>query len=332
MKALMVGLGWMGKKHFKIWKSLGVEIVAVVEKCNFSINKISEQDKYHKDLSVGLNDKHVFDNVNIIYSLEELGDIDYDFVDIVTNENTHVNFAEHFLNLKKPVIIEKPIATDYDSVVRLIDLAKKNGTYIYAGHLLRFDERNIVVKENLDNSILYASFNRSFQSASLKKYGHSPSLYTSLVHDIDLLNYFFSVDESQISNISYHYISQNKYTADLVTDITFKLKNCIVNLHNDWLVSESNEFGFISSYDLRGLKKNVSVSNQPVVGIYNKERKEVPDLFYWNFAYRPSGALYLMLEHFLNCIAKGEESTIVSMNDVLITYGIVDKLLRYRRK
>lgn len=331
MKVLMIGLGWIGKKHFKIWKSLGVEIVAVLEKPDFSLENISEQEKYHKDLSHGLKLENEFDNLNVVYSMDEINKFDYDFVDIVTNEDTHIAFAEYFINLKKAVIIEKPLATEYDSIVRLIDLARKNRVYVYAGHLLRFDARNIVVKENIDKDILYAAFSRSFQLDSLNKYGNSPSLYTSLIHDIDLLNYFFSVNESEIDNISYHYTPQNRYSADLVTDITFKLQNCIVNLHNDWLVSKSNEFGFISEYSLRGKKKNVTVSNQPDVSFYDDSGKSVPDLFYWNFTYHPAGALYLMLEHFLDCIKKGKESQIISMKDIIDTYGIVNKLLKYRR-
>jgi len=326
MKVLLVGLGWFGKKHYNVWNDLGVEIVGVFEKKGFSISQNDEQSKYHKEVVEHTD----ISQITFFDELKQLEKLDFDCVDITTNENSHFEYAKYFLRIGKKVIIEKPIALNYEEVKELRKIALENDTFFYAGHILRFDSRTIEVKKRIKNfELRFGKFERNFQNQALKKYGSVPTLYTALIHDLDLFNFLFSPNLEEINEIQYKYLSNKNYQADLVTAVSFKYNQALLLFSNCWLVSEVNEYGFISNYQLYSETMNIEQQNTPDIKIYEKTL-EVPDLFFWNHTYYPGGALRRMLNHYKKCIESNVESDIASMKSIENTYQLIHLILEKR--
>ena len=82
-----------------------------------------------------LADKH---RVRFFRSVEELAGA-VDAVSIVTPTTTHYELTRQLLNLKKHVLVEKPMTDNAEQASELVELARNKGCVLQVGHVERFN-------------------------------------------------------------------------------------------------------------------------------------------------------------------------------------------------
>jgi len=120
MRGALIGLGSMGRNHFRtLLSNEEVDLVAVVEPNDALVENIKTK-RYR--------------NVGDLLSNEEV-----DFAIIATPTSTHVDISRKFLEKGIHVLVEKPIAINSKSATRLDHLAHKNNCKLVVGHVERFN-------------------------------------------------------------------------------------------------------------------------------------------------------------------------------------------------
>ena len=121
----------------------------------------------------------------------DLGDsvnYDYDAAIIATPAPTHHFLANEHLAKSIPVLIEKPVSVNNETVQHICDIAEKNNTVCQAGHILCFTPNTQWIKNNYPLDTL-----RMFESRRLN-WGTIPQGDVDLalhlgVHDLGLIDY-----------------------------------------------------------------------------------------------------------------------------------------------
>lgn len=140
-------------------------------------------------------------NEKITYSanLDDFDNKDFDFVDIVAPTKFHYNYLEKYIKQNKNIFVEKPILSNIDEfkkiekIIKEINYSKKIWVW--------FIERFNVVSKFLKNHI-----KEKWEPKQIEIFRYNPwsdrildtDVTTDLmIHDIDLVNYFF--DNKDIS-------------------------------------------------------------------------------------------------------------------------------------
>ena len=109
LKFAVFGCGFWSKFQIGAWSELdGVELVAVYNRT------ISRAQKIAADFKI----KGVYDNPEELFKKEQL-----DFVDIITDVDTHANFVEMAVKYGiKHIICQKPMAPDFETAKKMVNL------------------------------------------------------------------------------------------------------------------------------------------------------------------------------------------------------------------
>jgi predicted dehydrogenase len=116
-------------------------------------------------------------------SYEELARM-VDAVSIAVPTSKHFEVAEHFLNRKKHVLLEKPIATTVEEADELIRLSEQCGVTLQIGHLERFN----AAVQTLRKRIKKPMFIESHRLAPFTPRGCDVNVVLDLmIHDLDII-------------------------------------------------------------------------------------------------------------------------------------------------
>jgi UDP-N-acetylglucosamine 3-dehydrogenase len=169
LRAGMIGLGMMGRHHTRVLSSLeGVELVAVADPAG---------------------DPHgVSDGREVLGSIEELisKNIDYCVVAVPTSFHEQVGLALADAGIH--ALIEKPIAPDVASALRIVEAFEKADLIGAVGHIERYNPALQEARRRIENGDL----GRVFQIAT-RRQGAFPARIADVgvvkdlaTHDIDL--------------------------------------------------------------------------------------------------------------------------------------------------
>ncbi len=133
LKIAIVGAGAIAQTtHIPIWKNLPeVEIFAVCDKIKNKAQWVAERHKI----------KHSFNDIDDLLKLEEI-----DAVDICTPTFSHAPLAHAALSAGKHVLVEKPMARNYDEAKKMVDAAKKYQRMLMVAMNVRFRPDAITLK------------------------------------------------------------------------------------------------------------------------------------------------------------------------------------------
>lgn len=335
----IVGFGWFGKQHFKIYEKLNnVNVVAI---CDININNINNtkslQDEFHKDVakedSFDLKNVKFYSNMSEMLSKESI-----DLVDIAAIESEHYKLAKESLMNKKNVIIEKPMTINYSNAKELYDIAKKNKINFYVGNTLRFDNRYQaladLIKEKNKNDVRHMSMERNFQSKSHYVYGRVNPVYSACVHDIDLTLWLSKSKVISVYAYGNHFL--NRENPDTVICI-LELENGAVSvIQNIWHINENCPYGFEFVTKLLLDDGTYTIKNEPVIHCWTKNGVEYPELFFWpTINGSIQGALVKELGHYIECAIKNCESNILPMEKAIESIKVANAIeisLKEKRK
>lgn len=118
LKFAVLGCGFWSKFQIGAWSELdGAELVAVYNRTISKANKIAGD----------FNVQRVYDNPEELFINEQL-----DFVDIITDVDTHALFVEMAVKHGvKHIICQKPMAPDFETAKKMVRLCKSSGSRLY---------------------------------------------------------------------------------------------------------------------------------------------------------------------------------------------------------
>ena len=139
LKMGIIGFGKMAEFHAG-WMTAEnqLELVAICEK---NPNRVEE---IHKIYSVP-----VYGNVDEFLAIPGM-----DFVVITTTNEVHADLTIRALECGKNVIVEKPMAMDYASTLKMIQAAEKNHRHLFIHQSGRWDRDYLLLKDILMSGIL----------------------------------------------------------------------------------------------------------------------------------------------------------------------------------
>ena len=145
LKFAVLGCGFWSKFQIGAWSELeGVELVAVYNRTRSKAEKIAEYFKVPR----------VYDNAEELFRKEKL-----DFVDIITDVDTHALFVEMAARhgLKK-IICQKPMAPDFATAERMVKMCKDAGARLYIHENYRWQAPVRRFKQIVDSGVIGKPF------------------------------------------------------------------------------------------------------------------------------------------------------------------------------
>jgi UDP-N-acetylglucosamine 3-dehydrogenase len=173
LRAVLVGLGRMGRNHFRVLKqSPSFELVGVV------------------DPGAAKPDPGELGTTRFARDLADFGDSEFDCAVVATPTVTHFEVAAALVRRRKHLLVEKPLASTFDKSAALVALAREHGVHLVAGHVERFNPAIRKLREVLDGGSLGAPTHISVTRVG----GWPDTLVTEnnavldlAVHDIDVV-------------------------------------------------------------------------------------------------------------------------------------------------
>jgi UDP-N-acetylglucosamine 3-dehydrogenase len=336
LKVGIVGFGWFGKKHFQVLQNINsVEVVGIADRRIEEIlrNYKTPQSEFHvgeEQTQLDLNKVAFYKSIKDLIKHE-----DVDVVDIVTDENNHYPVAKYALKYSKDIIVEKPFVTCYKHAIELKELANKNGSKIFVGHILRFDKRiryiNELINKGKIGKIRYISFKRNFQSRAHLVYGRVNPFFSAMIHDIDLALLFLRKKVKKMHAITKYLLKRSN--PDVLLAILEFEDDVLCRIENVWHVANSCPYGFENEVAIYGSKATVIQSNTPIIKIWTENNVEYPEFFFWPLIEgNIEGALKDELEHYITCIRYDKNSNILSLDEVIESIRIAETLAELAKK
>lgn len=293
----LVGIGAMGKNHYRVLNSMGVGVKAI---CDPMANENDFEENVYKDIGDML-------------SKESL-----DCAIIAAPTPFHKDIATIFIEKDIPILIEKPVAGNYKDAKELLELSKKHAdARVAVGHVERFNPVIIALKKELkDKEVSTLSFSRVGPfPPRMKDVGVLADLS---VHDLDLGRY--------ITNSEYkraHIYTANKLdgTSEDGAEISFEMENgAIGNISSNWFTPFRRRKVSISCVDAYYEADLVSQE----LFMFSSYKKDNSYLSKWCFVLKGE-PLKNELGEFLNFVKTGEKGSLATIEDSLITLELLDK-------
>ncbi|MCX6253966.1 MAG: Gfo/Idh/MocA family oxidoreductase [Bacteroidia bacterium] len=145
LKFAVMGCGFWSKFQIGAWSELdGVELVAVFNRTLSKAEKIAD---YYKV-------PHVYNNPEELFTNEQL-----DFVDIITDVDTHAQFVEMAVkNGIKHIICQKPMAPDFKTAKRMLKVCSDSGVKLYIHENYRWQAHVRRFKQIVDSGVIGKPF------------------------------------------------------------------------------------------------------------------------------------------------------------------------------
>jgi len=175
----VIGVGYLGRIHAKIYQRMSnVELVGVLDTDESSARQVAEE-----------NNCKTFTHINELMN-------EVDAVSIVTPTVTHSEIAQPFIKNGIHILVEKPIAENYENSLQLVQMAEEAGIIFQVGFLERFNAGVMALAEQVHNP----RFIESHRLSPFVERATDVDVITDLmIHDIDII---LSLVKSDIVNIS----------------------------------------------------------------------------------------------------------------------------------
>ena len=214
-RILLIGAGKMGSNHLRVLSAEKNLLVAgVVEPF------------LKPDLPAG---------VKLYTSLSQVDPNSFDAALIATPTETHFEVSKQLIELKKDLLVEKPLASTPDQANELIDRAKTAGIKLFVGHVERSNPavrrlKEVIAKGWIGKPI-HCSFTRVGGYPQNVKSGNNVLLDLA-VHDLDVFQYLFGSFNVKSSIIHSTIIPGTADTAEILLKGN---EGISANIHVNWV-------------------------------------------------------------------------------------------------
>lgn len=140
LRFALFGCGYWSNYQIPGWRELdGAELVAVYNRTRAKAEAVASKFKVPA----------VYDDPEKLLSTEEL-----DFVDIVTDVDTHARFTEMAAARGLPVVCQKPMASDYETAREMVESCSKRGVKLFINENFRWQAPIRRLKSILDSGAI----------------------------------------------------------------------------------------------------------------------------------------------------------------------------------
>jgi predicted dehydrogenase len=295
----LVGCGAFGESHLIAFAGLPfVQVTAVTDIVPERAHKLAER----------------YQVARVAKDCRELCSFkDVDAVSVVTTEDQHLEPVLAALENGKHVFVEKPLATRLGDAERMVAVARETGLILMPGHILRFETKYAVVKEQLGSGRLgrilsiYTRRNRAKWLAAI--YKRTPIVIETAINDIDVMLWYTG---KKVKSVRGHNITVEPGKGVDLTWAVLRFEDGTLGvLETMWLLPDKTAFldDFLQVVATSGVA-NIDVLNSGLT-IWCGDGAEVPDVSYEprlrGSAY---GALREELSYFSLCVLEGQKPSI----------------------
>ncbi|MBT3716544.1 MAG: Gfo/Idh/MocA family oxidoreductase [Deltaproteobacteria bacterium] len=204
----IVGWGFMGKMHFRCYKSdANVEVTAI---CDADAKKLQNSSGVSGNIS-GAEDDLDLSNIVLYSDLSKmLAEKKIDALSIASPTFLHASQTIEALNEGVHVFCEKPMALNSGDCREMTEVAKQSGKTLQIGHCIRFWPEYVQAKEIIDSQkygkVLAATFQRlsltptwSWDNFFLDGKRSGGAMLDLHIHDTDYVQYVFGMPKEVFS-------------------------------------------------------------------------------------------------------------------------------------
>ncbi len=294
MKIAIIGLGSMGRNHYRILKSLDSECTLV------GLCDISPLEGY---------DEPCFTEVEAL-----LSNTKPDGVIISAPTSLHKDIALRCIEAGVAIFIEKPAASSVEDAREILDAVERYGVKSCIGHVERFNP----VVQALQNELR----GRDIYTISITRVGPFPpriadvGVLTDLsVHDIDLMRYISHkniVDKAVFKSQKIH----NHHEDNAV--LSFALEgNIVANILTNWLTPFKKRIIEVACKEVY-LEADLITQNLVEYSGYSRQNSYVVR----NCHIKKDEPLLMELEAFIHYLRTGERGSLATIEDSIITLEV----------
>jgi predicted dehydrogenase len=175
----LIGCGLFGESHLQAFRAVRTaNIAAVYDTAPARAAAIAAE----------------FNIPRICGSLDEICSLPLDAIDVVTPEELHLDPVLAAIAAGKHVFVEKPLATDLAQCDRMIQAADAARRILMVGHLLRFETKYAMLKDEVASGrlgrVVSMHARRNRLKSLLPRYGRTHPCIENSIHDIDLMLWY----------------------------------------------------------------------------------------------------------------------------------------------
>jgi predicted dehydrogenase len=300
IKVGLAGLGYWGPNIARVlYQSSRCEFVACCELDAGKLEKATRQ----------------FPRLRGVQDFQELLRTDIDAVVIATPISTHYGLVRDALRAGKHVMVEKPLADNYENALDLVAEQKKADRVLMTGHTFLYSPPVVKVKELIESGVIGKPYYASFSRVNLGGYQKDVDVVWDLaVHDVSILLYWLGEVPSQASSFGRHCIQQQKRDVAFVW-MEFP-SGVVASCEVSWLSPQKVRRTILAGSERMVLYDDLEPSEK--IKIYNRGvNVRQPETFgEFQLTYRMGDMVAPALEnveplaaemdHFIHCIETGE--------------------------
>lgn len=303
----VIGFGFMGKTHASnILKHNKLNLSAIVDpNTTLFSNEVAITEGNIQTVNTEITDYHY---VNKYSDFETCLDNErLDAVFICVHTGLHYEMTLKALKRGLNVFLEKPFCLDTGQAEELIRLARYKGKILMVGHVVRFMQPYIKLKQMVDTE-KYGKLKFLYMTrfCGIPQWGewHEPAvrsnsggaLFDLVIHDIDFVNYILGLPDKISSNNFPGKMSNHDYISALWN---YSERDVIIRIEGSNTFHSSFPFqaGFIAKFEGASVLYNSS-SGSVIKVSDDKGIKEIP-------AGDPGSAYFEEVDYFAECIDKG---------------------------
>ena len=249
----IVGLGFMGKMHFRCYKSdTNVEVTAI---CDADAKQLQNSSGVAGNIS-GAEDDLDLSNIALYSDLSKmLAEEKLDALSIASPTFLHASQTIEALNAGVHVFCEKPMALNSGDCREMAEVAKQSGKTLQIGHCIRFWPEYVQAKEIIDSQkygkVLAATFQRlsltptwSWDNCFLDGKRSGGAMLDLHIHDTDYVQYVFGMPKEVFSR---GVIGPSGEFDHTVTQYLYG-NDCVITAEGGWIMAPG--FGFEMSFKI----------------------------------------------------------------------------------
>ena len=249
----IVGWGFMGKMHFRCYKSdTNVEVTAI---CDADAKQLQNSSGVAGNIS-GAEDDLDLSNIALYSDLSKmLAEEKIDALSIASPTFLHASQTIEALNAGVHVFCEKPMALNSGDCREMAEVAKQSGKTLQIGHCIRFWPEYVQAKEIIDSQkygkVLAATFQRlsltptwSWDNCFLDGKRSGGAMLDLHIHDTDYVQYVFGMPKEVFSR---GVIGPSGEFDHTVTQY-FYGNDCVITAEGGWIMAPG--FGFEMSFKI----------------------------------------------------------------------------------
>ena len=303
----LIGCGLFGESHLQAYRAVNSANIAAV---------------YDIDQKRAVEIAREFGIPKVCGSAEELCALpDLQAVDVVTPEPLHFAPVTSALSNGKHVFVEKPFALDLEQCERMMDKARSADRILMVGHLLRFETKYAMLKDEIASGrlgrIVSMHARRNRPKSLLSKYSRTHPALENCIHDIDLMLWY---TQSKVRRVRGY---GRKATAGKHDDTFWGVlefeSGAIGVVETIWLIPPSAGIMLDDTLEVFGHRGVANIRLIPAgLELWLDAGPETPDISYDpRVASSARGALREELGYFCDCVLAGKASTVIRAEEAM---------------